>query len=375
MILHVNRKEMLSIAQKVSKASVSSSCPIEVLKGILLEADKDTGFVTLTATNFEASIRASLPAVIEESGSAVIDSKLFLGMFSLLNSEIVTVSEEKPFVLKVAGGKAIYTIKVLDSKGYPKPEIPFPEDTVCVSGVKSIAKCISFTQKEGQNVAMQCVRLSLRSDGLYAEACDGSRLINISGDKECIGQMEILMPASCLRLLSAISNNTAIYQMGITNNTVVFWDGTLLFSSKLIRGSFLNSDMILSKFEAKYNIKVDSTELYNAVAPLVSLLDEQDPLAIKILENGISLFSVSQKQNSQVYVNAVTDTIPENPFYYNNRKLYETLRQFKGTVQIGFSSKSEMLVQSNSIRCYLLGMHVPATMKRDDKINPKKKAA
>lgn len=45
-----------------------------------MEADAARGLVTLTATNTEVAVRASLPATVQEGGTAVVPAQLFTGI-------------------------------------------------------------------------------------------------------------------------------------------------------------------------------------------------------------------------------------------------------------------------------------------------------
>ena len=75
MRVHANRDSALVLAAQASKA-VPKITTIPELKGIHMEADARLAMLTMTATNQEVSIRASMPAAVEESGSAVIPADL-----------------------------------------------------------------------------------------------------------------------------------------------------------------------------------------------------------------------------------------------------------------------------------------------------------
>ena len=70
----------MCIRDRVLAAQASKAVPkittIPELKGIHMEADARLAMLTMTATNQEVSIRASMPAAVEESGSAVIPADL-----------------------------------------------------------------------------------------------------------------------------------------------------------------------------------------------------------------------------------------------------------------------------------------------------------
>ena len=76
MLVHVKRDELLAIAAQTAKAAPKTATSEAVL-GIHVEADSRRSMLTLTATNYEIVIRASMGASVEQSGSVVISAALF----------------------------------------------------------------------------------------------------------------------------------------------------------------------------------------------------------------------------------------------------------------------------------------------------------
>lgn len=91
MRVHANRDSALVLAAQASKA-VPKITTIPELKGIHMEADARLAMLTMTATNQEVSIRASMPAAVEESGSAVIPADLLPDILKRLPGDQVSFS-------------------------------------------------------------------------------------------------------------------------------------------------------------------------------------------------------------------------------------------------------------------------------------------
>ena len=70
MLVHVKRDELLAIAAQTAKAAPKTATSEAVL-GIHVEADSRRSMLTLTATNYEIVIRASMGASVEQSGSVI----------------------------------------------------------------------------------------------------------------------------------------------------------------------------------------------------------------------------------------------------------------------------------------------------------------
>ena len=103
MRVHANRDSALVLAAQASKA-VPKITTIPELKGIHMEADARLAMLTMTATNQEVSIRASMPAAVEESGSAVIPADLLPDILKRLPGDQVSFSTVGPGIIHIGSG-------------------------------------------------------------------------------------------------------------------------------------------------------------------------------------------------------------------------------------------------------------------------------
>ena len=95
----------------------------------------------------------------------------------------------------------------------PMPELPFPDDTLPVSGLRSLARNTLFAVAEDgvPSPPMKCVRLHVGPDGLKASASNGFCIMEADGDKQCKGQIELLLPARSLKVPGLPSQMTAMF--------------------------------------------------------------------------------------------------------------------------------------------------------------------
>ena len=254
MRVHANRDSALVLAAQASKA-VPKITTIPELKGIHMEADARLAMLTMTATNQEVSIRASMPAAVEESGSAVIPADLLPDILKRLPGDQVSFSTVGPGIIHIGSGYAEYRLNILDAAKYPLPEVPFLEDTIPVSGICSLARQTLFAAAAGdqQNI-LKTVRLKVGPYGLKATSSNGFCIAEAAGDKNCVAASEtcILVPARSLSILAAISLDSDVYQMGLTREGLAFWNGTTMFCTHLIDGSYPDTDGLLDRIQGAY---------------------------------------------------------------------------------------------------------------------------
>ena len=160
MNITINRAELLSAVQKAA-AIASEDAPLEPLKGVLLEADAAAGTLTLTATNIETSLEQKLSCSTGEDDAVVMNAKLLAGMLGLMSGETAEL-RRKPGtrLLTLSSGETIYNWSIGERGEFPKIELPFPEDTVKLAGIPSMARQTMFATKEDKDKPlMRCVNL------------------------------------------------------------------------------------------------------------------------------------------------------------------------------------------------------------------------
>ena len=169
MRITINRQEALALA-KAAESIAPGKAAMDELQCVLLEAGED-GKLTMAATDNEVALERRMPAEIEESGSLLINAKLFAGMLGLLDGETVTIWGEDGRQVNVAGEMCCYTIPILSLSNYPRAEIPFPEDTVTVKNIPHMAARTIFAASENESKpAMRCVKLVFTSDGQHGRS-------------------------------------------------------------------------------------------------------------------------------------------------------------------------------------------------------------
>ena len=86
----INRAEMLSAIKRASAVAPADS-PLDVLRGVLLEADAAAGKLTVTSTNLEAALEEKLPCAVQEDGALVFGAKMLAEMLSRLPQDTVVL--------------------------------------------------------------------------------------------------------------------------------------------------------------------------------------------------------------------------------------------------------------------------------------------
>lgn len=192
MIVTINRAEFLDAAKRAASIAPAES-PLDVLKGALMEADAASGKLTITSTNMEVALVEKLPCSVQEEGSLVFSAKMLTEMLQRLPLDTVQISRpENQGRTALRSENACYEVDVWDRGTFPKPDLPFPEDTVKLSGIPAMAQRTVFaTAQDNNKPLLKCVNLKFTDVGLRAAGSNGSCIVTAKGDDQSKGDISM----------------------------------------------------------------------------------------------------------------------------------------------------------------------------------------
>ena len=353
----VNRQEFLAVAQDTEKI-VPSTSALDVLKCTFLSAAE--GKLTVAATNREIALERRIKADVAEEGSVIIDAHLLCGMLRLLEDESVTFLRED-HRLTVSGKSAVYTITVFDEKDYPRMEIPFPEDTVPVTGIPSLAKRTVFVVAEDSGKPqMRCVHLIFTGNGLKAVGSDGYRIAMAKGDGKSIGGVSFLMPASSLSALAKLVTNKDQLRVGTTGKTVVFMMEDFLFSARLMEGDYFDAEQLMKRVQSSFTILTDAEKLRSSVQSVCAVRGDQSRFCITFKGSSLSVMHENEFGKSSVEMDVVPlSGNPAGEYWYVADKLLDCLRAQRGTMMLGAAQNGALVLRTDDLICVQMSIREP----------------
>lgn len=372
-----NRQAMMDAVKTVLKA-VGNNKDIPQISGILVEANADAGILTLTCTDIRNQIQRILRNEhIEESGSLIIPPLIF-DILRLLDGESVDFYDDGRTIEITCGGTH-YNLPYLPSKGFPKVQMPFPEDTISVKGINSLIRQTVFATEKNTSspdqLALQHVKLSFSNGITKAEATDG-KLMAISKSPHCAdGNLELVLHESALSIIGSIVKPDEELYVGVADKYAVFMNENMIFSTILFAGEFTNSDMFLSRIEPIYRATTDGKLFYGLVDSITSVIrNGDDPcINLNIGSNGIFAYVETEAGKSQNKIPA-SDTVPtpENGFNYFPKLLLNCLRHISGPATISLNNQGFMILNGNQSQ-YVICPRSPHAIKRKSNKTEKSK--
>jgi DNA polymerase III sliding clamp (beta) subunit (PCNA family) len=365
MKLEVNRLVMLEAAKNAARVAPTKS-PVEILNGILIESNGDAGNVFLTATNLEASIQQKLIASVGRNGTMLVPARIFANILPLLPGEFVSFEATGANALKVAGGKCVYEINCLPAKNYPRPVMPFPEETAVISGICSLAGRTAFAvAKDGGKPVLQCVNVKLKNNAVHATACDGVRIMLAKSDAEKQGSREFLLLGRSLQMLASMSADDDVFEVGDTGKEIVFMRGDMMFNMKKIPGEYIDVNKVVKSITPVYTAVTDANQLKDALNSVTAGMDSE-PVHLVMGYGEIHLRCTGKdgEAHTAVQANIQTD-MPEAGFYYNADNLYKLLQIVTGRIRVELDAKGTMMVKTANEVYVQLSQRAPVKKKTE----------
>ncbi|MCX4372151.1 MAG: hypothetical protein OSJ58_10040 [Dysosmobacter sp.] len=338
MKITMNRAELLSAAQRAA-AIASEDAPLEPLKGVLLEADAAAGTLTLTATNIETSLEQKLPCTVGEDGALVMNAKLLAGMLGLMSGETAELYRRPGTrLLVLRSGETVYSWSIGERGEFPKIEMPFPGDTVKVSGIPSMARQTMFaTEEDKAKPLMRCVNLMFTQEGLKGVGYNGRCLVTARGDDKSTGDASLLMPAASLEKLAGLCSDTDEFQVGVAGRNIVFMRPGLKFSTLLMEGDYMDTDRLMNNIRNQFTLLTDVADLRRTLKS-VAAVDPKGRVKLAF-DGGRITFSCNGElgKASEHLDTAPLTGSPRGEYWYLISDLMACLRSLSGTATLGIA--------------------------------------
>ncbi len=262
---------------------VSARSPIELLRGILLEAEGEA--LRLSATDTDISIQTSSPAEVEGEGRVVIPARIFNDIVrSLPGGQFTLEHDGSEGRVRLAAGENEYRIRTYAADDYPQLPVFAEEGTFRMPGdslVETVEKVsrsysrdelrqvltgilISFEGTRVRMVTTDSYRLSIKETELATTPFEGSR--------------EAIIPARAMQEVSRIfsGSDEESVEVSLSENQALFRIGDVVFGTRLIDGNFPEYRRLLpSGFERE--IAVSREELIDTLRRVNLFAARQTP--------------------------------------------------------------------------------------------------
>lgn len=373
----VNRRIMLEYLKSMIRV-VPKSSPVKELTGFLIEANEDDGCLCITANNTEAAIQRKFKPTVETGGEFVMDAKLLTDMLSVLGGTDVTFEEVNPGMIKIKSENCVYSVRVLSSRVYPRPEMPFPDDTLKITGLKQMyAKTCATAAKGDVSQVLSGIHIDIAPEGVRMVSCDLRSIAVARKMMQCGGSLSFTLPKASLSYLAGAIGNDDELEVGISGSFVVFMKKGMMFSARLPAHEYVNIDTILNSMQQLYMASVEFDDFKPHIlniCDVASMSSETSYIKLLFQENRIEMETKNDIGSGSNSCKAVM--IEGNPcsFYYPANMLKDIFRTVEGTLIIQVDKRGYMLVFDRLNKYMLTPIREEFAEKQAEKFAERKKA-
>jgi DNA polymerase-3 subunit beta len=271
--------------------AVSSRTAIQILSGILLEAQGDE--LKLAATDMELSLRAAVPARVEGDGSVVLPGRTLVDIARLLPGDEVTIEyRAAESVVHVGSGSASYTLHTYNAEDFPRlPE--FTETETFSVGrealLETIGRVARAASRDEARPVLTGVLVQFAGDKLVMAATDSYRLaVKETQLDSPAPDLEAIVPSRALQELSRIPGNGDEVAVGVQENQVLFSTGGVWLTTRRIDGQFPNYRQLLPEaFE--HELTISRAELLDVVRRAAVMIQRATPLQLRFADGEVTV--------------------------------------------------------------------------------------
>lgn len=334
-----NRDNLIEGINMVQRA-VPTRTTVPVLEGILLEVGDE---LKLTGNDTELGIQYEVPAIIEEIGSIVVNSKSFGDIIRKLPDMYVTVKTIENNVVEISSGAVDYKIKTMDPEGYPDVSeiVSNKEYTISGGDIKNLIKQTIFAvSQDDMRPILKGELMEITGQSINFVAIDGYKMAMKSISREDENTDSVVIPARILgEVAKFVTNPEENVVVALNENQVMFKTQYFMMVSRLLKGSYLNYRSMIPR-EFKTEVIVKCKDFMSAIerATLVMTDERKFPLMLRISGSEIVITANAEHGNSKEIVNANV-TGDDINIGFNSKNILESLRVIEDAeIKISFTT-------------------------------------
>jgi len=288
-------KAILQTAIQDASRAVSAHATMEILKGLLFEAED--GHLSITGNNMQIGIQCSVEADIETAGKAVIDARIVGDIVRKLPDDIIKVSINENMIVNITCAMSEFNITALPAESFPS--LPHVEADKSIALPQKLLRTMLsrtlFAVSENENkMIITGALFELEKNALTIVTLDGYRLALCREPVETgeNNSFSFVTPGGALREVERMLEDTEDKQVSInlgSRHILFSADGKILIA-RLLEGEFFNYKKAIPAVRG-HQYEMDTKTFLSGVERVSLLIDEKqkNPLRVRFGEEKVSL--------------------------------------------------------------------------------------
>lgn len=285
-------RDILNDAVTPALSAVSAKNTNQLLDGFLLDADKESGILTICGYDLEKGVKVTLSGdgvQIEEGGKIVINAVKFSSIIKNLPEGNISVSADSDFSVTISGNRSEFTVHGLDGESFPLlPELKGEQNfKISRKILKNMIVSTHFAVAvNNARPSLNGALFEIKENGLNIIAVDGYRLAlrrsfeGIISDGEL--DLKFIVPGKSLtELLKLIGDEDETAEIELTKKHVIISFDNIIYFSRLIESEFLDYRRTI-KIDPKTTVVIDVKNFAESVERASILTDDKTKSQVRL---------------------------------------------------------------------------------------------
>ena len=317
---------------------INGSNTLPILDNFLFDLNKKA--LTVSSSDLETTMSASLEIESTDKGSVAIPAKLLLDILKTFPEQPLTFTVEENNTIEISSNSGKYAIAYAPGDEFPKSVLlEDPSTTVLPAEVlaTAISKTIFAAGNDDLRPVMSGVFFQFSTEGLIFVATDAHKLVKYARTDVSASQVaDFIMPKKPLNILKSIlgSSNSDI-KIDYNDANATFSFENYILTCRLIDGKYPNYEAVIPK-ENPNKLLIDRNQFLSSV-------------------RRVAIFSNKTTHQIRLKIAGAELNISAEDIDYSNKAEERLTCDYQGDdMQIGFNSRFllEMLnnLQSDEIQ-------------------------
>ena len=283
-------KSALQSATAIVGKAIANNTAIPMLAGILLTAQD--GQLTLQATDVTTSIRHTVPANVEETGSTVVSGKMLASIVKNLPDAAVSISTDGRSCV-ISCQRAQYRLNTLNPNEFPEfPVVKMEQQVELPSELLAdmYGKVGRAVSKDDSRPMLKGVQVTVENESLRLVATDSYRLVVADAPIASTEPFSAIIPGDVLKDVLGMPSLTESVGIALAANQIAFTFGSTTLITRRIEGNYPNWRQLLPASH-KVDVTTHADDLKGALKR-VSVLAKESPSVRIDLVDGTMLLQV-----------------------------------------------------------------------------------
>lgn len=321
---------------------------------------------TLTGSNMELDIRATLKADVESEGIIALPAHVFSQVVRSLPGELVSLEVQEREV-HITSGSYHTNLQLSDDSQTVIPDFP-PAASYTGSLEANVVSAALGQVRYAAAVAeyqavMRGVKLELADDKTRAVATNGFRLAYYHSEVSSGLAGELILPAKSVDEITRIFADGTV-QLAFEDTTLSLRNAIYSLNVNVMEGEFPNYNAVIPQ-EFALRVRLDAKELVDIVQRVALMADKNSNNRIDIfVKNGQMQLSAEGGYGRSQEALDVNQEGSESEMLlaYNASFLLEALRPVSGNIYLSFPAPTSPTVLTSEKDSGYLAMVVPLSL-------------